>query len=694
MTRNRLTAVLTLLLAATGLWAQSRVTVSAGHDGAVHDVVGRPGLPLAFSVGDDGALKVWDLEHDGLRFSWQVSHHPLTRVTVHPERTEVTVFVQEGVTTGRLVGLDWETGEELFSTPVDANPTYLAYSPQGTWLVYALPSFDSVFMLDARDGRRTSYLDDGFGIVSFVQMARSERNIMTYVPSRGELIYWQIRSGSELQTVSTRTRLDHLTLVDVETQRLLAAAGGDELVVVDNLTGETRATYPVAPIHGIAYDEQTDRILVLTEQLGRRTTLAFTYESGRLRRVFYTLQDASRDTRVVATAGFESTRAFIAGDLDGEVAAFDDSTGRRTVLGHAVNTRIVDVAITPGRLHLAVTRDDGRTELLSLVSDLFDESNRRLSASFIRDSRASIEGAVELRFTADANRLLVWGTDKPGTLRELIPPDSLAQSVYVDERGVPVTRVRASEAGPLVVHRDGTIVQVGSPGEEERFRYTAVGAQDAIWDPELGLLAAKTRSGSFDSSLIAVDPLTGETIAASTDAFLTTRLALDARSSTLFAIGLHGSQASPSTRLTQLTGRGFPRSTVLDEVDFETTDGDLLWDARERALLSSMRLRSVERYRSGRREALEEVERLHTNLTVGANLVAARNMDGTVTVWTRDTGEHVVDLYAIGPEWIAITREGRYLTSSGAAERYLTFLPAERTGLDLEDFRISLPFEP
>lgn len=693
-TARRCTALLILLIAfAAGAWSQSRVTLSLGHAGAVRAVAGRRDLDVAVSVGDDGTLVVWDLEHEGRRTSWQLVHVPLTGVALHPSRPEAVVFAQDGLSSGRLIGLDWETGERLFETPVTGVPAFLEYSPQGSFVVYTIESFDSLFMVDAQSGRRRAYIDEEFGIVSFVQIARSERNIMTYVPSRGELIYWQLSTGSELQTVDTRDRLEHLTLVDEETQRFLAAASGDELVVVDNLTGSTMATYPVSPIHGIAYDPETERILVLTEQAGRRTALAFTYRSGRLRRNFYSLQNVSAELATLAAVGSGPTRGFLAGDSRGEVALFDDANGRRTILGPARETRVVDLAFTPGRLNLAVSSDFGPDELLSIVSDLFDEDRRELAATYVRDTRTRVEHIDRLRFTADDDRLLVWGGEEPGTVYELLTPRGTPEPVYDDEMDVPILRVRATEAGPLIVHRDGRIVQIDRSSGVERFRYTAVGAQDATWDPQLGLIAAKTRTSDFDSSLIVVDPLTQETVAADTDAFLTTTLDLDPRSGALYAIGLHGRQSDPTTRLLGLTGNGFSRSETLAESRHELSAGDLLWDHREEVLLSSMTYDEVRRYRRGRNDGpLEPVERLHGSLAVGAQLIAAVNLDGSVSLWNRDHGEHVADLVVVGSEWIAITRLGDFLTSSRAAERYLTFLPFRRTRLELEDFRISLPF--
>ncbi|MFW6312731.1 MAG: WD40 repeat domain-containing protein [Spirochaetota bacterium] len=685
---RRIAFIIFLLTVAAFATAQSRVTMSLGHSGPVRDVVGRSDLGLGFSVADDGKLVVWDLEHGGVRHSWQVSTGAVAAIALHPVRSEAVLFVEDGVATGRLVGFDWRDGSELFSIAVDARPTYLSYSPQGTYVVYTLPSFDSIYFVDADDGSPLRFLDDGFGSVSFVQMARSERNAMTYVPSRGEFIYWKLQNGSELQTISTLRRLDHLTLIDPQAQRSIAAADGDQLVVVDNLTGEVRATYPVAPIFDIAYDESNGRILVLSEQRDSRTILSFTYRSGRLRRDFFRPQNFSSTTTVFTAVGVESTQGYLGGDLDGQIAAYAHRNGRRSVIGPAVLTPIEDVALSPGRVHLSLG-----SEILSIVSDLFEPDRTDISATFFRDTRLPLADADALRLAADGERLLLWGAHEPGTIWEIAPPSSSLLPVYDDERDVPIADVKATESGPLAIRRDGTILHIGREEATERFRYTAVGTQDALWDPQLGLIAAKTRTSAFDTSIIVVDQLTRETVAADTDAFLTTRIALDHRSNTLYAIGLHGNQSSAQTRLTRLTGDGFNAGIVLERVPVELARGDLHWDTRTGSLFSTLDYRTLRRYRGRREQTFESTEHLHTDLSVGANLVIARNIDGSASVWNRSTGEHVVDVYVIGSEWVAISRVGTFIASSPRAESYLTFLPAEETRLSLEDFRVTAPFE-
>ncbi|MCK4513696.1 MAG: hypothetical protein KAU31_00485, partial [Spirochaetaceae bacterium] len=440
-------------------------------------------------VGDDGRLLVWDLERRALLHRYQISHRPVVRVVHHPNRNEVALVVSEGVDRSSIRVVDWETGEELFHRDLDSVPVYLSYSPAGSYLMFALPTFQSLFFLAADRGSARSYLDDGFGIVSFLQMGSTERNIMTYVSSRGEFIYWNLQSGEELQRVQTQRRLTNMTLVDPVNRRALAAAGDNELVIVDNLTGEIRAHYPVSPIHDIRYDEANNRIMVLTDQANRRAVLSFTYRNGRLRRDFYRPADLSPTAQFVVPLPTASN-AVMAGDTTGTVDLFSDSTGRRTELGPRPTIPVLDAAFTEGRLHLSLG-----DHILTLVSDAIESNARTIRVSSVRQSATLLPGTDRAQLERVGERVLIWGTTEPaGTIYSLIPPSTTASTYYTDERENPILDIRSTVGGPVVVHRDGRIIQLSASLPVERFRYVALGAQAATWDPEIGIVIAKTRS--------------------------------------------------------------------------------------------------------------------------------------------------------------------------------------------------------
>jgi WD40 repeat protein len=155
------------------------VTMSIGHTGAVRVAIADPSGNYAVTGGSDGRLSVWDLEAGALYTTFQIGPNPITAIAHHPTRDEVVVFSQRGVTSGTLVAINWRTREELFRREINSIPNYLAYSPAGSYVVYALSSYRSLYFLSAEDGRELPLLNTGFGIVGFVQIAPSERNVIT-----------------------------------------------------------------------------------------------------------------------------------------------------------------------------------------------------------------------------------------------------------------------------------------------------------------------------------------------------------------------------------------------------------------------------------------------------------------------------------------------------------------------------------
>jgi WD40 repeat protein len=684
---KRLIILLVLALTALAVFAQSRVVLSLGHTGKVNDAVGHPTEPVAFTVGDDGRLLVWDLEQFALLHRYQVSRHPISMIVHHPEEDQVAVVVDEGVDRTSIRVLDWRSGSEIFRHDIDASPVHLAYSPAGTYLMFALPSFRSLHFLDAESGQVRSYLDDGFGIVNFTQMGRSERNIMTYVPVRGEFIYWGLQAGNELQRVSTLDRLEHLTLVDPENRRAIAAATDGDLVIVDNLTGDLRASYPLSPIFGIEYDHSNDRIMVLTEQFGRRVLLSFNYSDSRLRREFFQPNGLS-ETATLAVAVTGESGFVLAGDEAGAVDLFRETSGRRVELGPAPTAAIVDIAFTEGRMHLSLG-----DRIISLVSEVF-ESNRRSGA--IPNMRQTVTRLGEMRgarLEAWEDQVLVFGDgEEPYTVLSLSPPSTGTVPVYTDESESPVLDVRATDGGPVIVHRDGRTVQLTTSLAGQRFEYRARGAQVATWESGFGLVVGKTRSSTFDPSVIRVDQVTGETVPIRSEAFLTTDLAFGS-GNTLYTIGLFGTPADPTTRLVRLSGPRLDDDRQLAEYEGEDPGARVAWDSRTRTLYTTLGDDGIQQTSGISLEKMQNTGQLARDISIWGLLVATVNADGSVTLYDRSTGELLFDIYVFEDDsWLAIRPGGVFLSSGSGPEDYLDFIPAQRTRLQFDDFRMELPF--
>ena len=686
-------ALALLVVAAPAIGAGDRLTVRLGHTGAVRDIAYHPEHSVAFSVGDDGKMLVWDLSVPGLRRQIQIANGPVTRIAHHPTRNQVVFYVRDSVTSGRLIGYDMDANSTLFVRNLDGEPVTLMYSPAGTFIVYALSSFQSLFFVGSQDGDQRPYLSSGFGIVSFVQVARSERNIMTYVPSRGEFIYWELSTGRELQSVRTQTRLQHPTPIDPTSQRLLAAADSESLLIVDNLTGRVEARYPVAPVRGIAFSQQNNTILVLTEQFGRPTTLAFQYRNGRLTRAFYQPQNFHPLTQTISPAPPRLGGGFIGGSGDGTVSYYAASNGRLTTLGSPPETTASSTALIDGRLFIAAG-----SELLTFESDLFAAvDDEVLTFSSLRVDRRSFERIGPLSLAAYDDTLYLWGPGQPGAVYTYDLTRRTAVEYYRDPAGSPVQTARFTGDGMLVVHRDGRVVV--QPSDGERFSYTARAVQDALWSPGIGLVIARAPSGPLDAPILIVDPRTRETVPVDASGFVAQRLAYSSETDTLFAIVLQGSPSSPTSRLYQFADQGLARGVPILEHAGSPLGQSLVWDPRAMRVYTTMtgsvaglRPENATQPENGSIDVeLDRAQRLATAISV-ATLVAATNADGTVSLWYRGDGTHLADVTLLPDGWL-VTGAAGFLSSGSRVERMLSFFPERATGRpeEIADHRMELP---
>jgi len=200
------------------------------------------------------------------------------------------------------------------------------------------------------------------------------------------------------------------------------------------------------------------------------------------------------------------------------------------------------------------------------------------------------------------------------------------------------------------------------------------------------------QSPFLDSSLIRVDQLTGETVRISSSAFLSTAVALGDRS-TLYAIGLFGNPASPTTQLVRYGGESFAQRSTLVEFAGEDSTADVVWDDQSGKLLTTIGYEGLQRIDGRTSSRLGSPGQIAREIAIGGLFIAAVNADGSVSVWNRATGELLFDLYVFDDSgWIAITKDGAFLASNSRLERYLDFIPDGRRRLDLNDFRVELPY--
>ena len=687
--RRSIALLAVLLLATAALSAQIQVNTS--HAGPVLALEYDAGRQHLISGGEDGKVKVWNLDSAGLRRSIQVSHLPVHTIAVHPGQPEIAVVHSDGRRRFSLSVWNWHENRMLFSHNLTEIPIFLDYSPQGNFLVYGQTDFNSLRFLSAQSGRTLPYMRRGFGIVTFATIASSEERIMTYTESDGSIIYWEIVSGRRVQSTATEPGIDKLTLL---TNRRFAAGQLDnELVVVDILDGRIRDRYAINGIDRIMVNHANGDIAVLLRR-GRQTDIAyFTFEGNRLYRRHRTSPAFPPSVSQVALHG-ESLH--VASD-DGSLYHYSvGSRPGRTLAENRIEP-VTGIAVTNQTVHISTAR-----AITSIDSDMFGLAEVALDRVQYLDvtSRPNpLRGRVGLSTilygTAADQRIALWDTTGQNpVITSFDPATALFRELPLDEHRS-LRSLHTAEDHLLLLHDNSSLRKVELQSFDTVFSYRTDGMETAVSIDEQTIVIGKSRLNPFDSSLLRIDSQTGETVRIDSDSFLVFDMAWDQSARLLYTLGLQQTATGVRTNLTVHRGTNLQNRRIIHSYEGEDLDARIELDPHSRRVYTSLGREGVVVWDGRRTTTLDAVQHVARDLRVAGRHLFAINRDGSVSVWNLRSGEPVmnVSLFTDG-QWAVITAEGYYFVSSPQAERHLSFAPTSQRDARrrrLQDFRLVLP---
>ena len=156
-------------------------------------------------------------------------------------------------------------------------PLFLRYSGGGSWLMLGESAWQGLRLLSAADGSPVPFHPEGFGIVGFAEVSRSERTILTYLPS-GRLQYWEASSGNLTTELRAAPYLSGLRVS--RDRRYAAGTNGSEVLLVDLVTGATRARFALAGVRSLDLSPTGDEIACVAPS-DRRRARAVTLDARR-----------------------------------------------------------------------------------------------------------------------------------------------------------------------------------------------------------------------------------------------------------------------------------------------------------------------------------------------------------------------------------------------------------------------------
>ena len=218
-----------IALAAVGIPADpgtlsARAVVSSGHRGAVLDMVEDSSRGLLFSVGEDGFLRVWDSGAAILLRRIAVTRLEAQSIALDPTAPLAAVVVTDGVRSYAVDVWDWDAEKRLYSIPLQSVPLFVRFSRTGTYLLCGDMQWESLHIFHASDGTPVPFHPEGFGMVSFAEVSRSDATLMTY-QTAGRISYWDIATGNPIKEVTTVGGLLNVRTSD-DRSSLVGQSGG------------------------------------------------------------------------------------------------------------------------------------------------------------------------------------------------------------------------------------------------------------------------------------------------------------------------------------------------------------------------------------------------------------------------------------------------------------------------------------
>ncbi|HEY9595771.1 MAG TPA: WD40 repeat domain-containing protein [Spirochaetia bacterium] len=698
------------LFASGGAEQAARCVIDTGHVGAVRSLAfdGRTGLLV--SGGDDGTLRFWDAATRTIVRTLKVTRLSLARIAVDPTGPRVAAVITDGTGAFQLSVWSWEEERELYRVPLKESPLFLRYGASGGYLLYGVSSWQSLTILHASDGSAYEFHPEGFGIVGFAEMSRSEKTLMTYSLA-GRITYWDLASGQPTVDVPSVPYLSALAIS--ADRRYIAGSTGAEVDIIDAVTGAMKSRVPVSGAVSLDFSPAGDEIACLTAGSGAATRAGPGAGSDAAAVSASTPGAVSRwsfagpvgvqtapPRRIAGTATLVAwgPDALFASTLDGPLVSLP-AAGEPVGFGANVLAGVTGFDAGGGALVLA-SRDWVRvfsSDMLSgVVAPTYISTQLRPNP---------LGGPVGVGLLPDG-RLLAWRSDSssPHVSVASAAAPSVAPSVAA-ALATPFVPLPAGFQAALVglrpvastlvgIEAGGTVRLVDLATGMSRFDVRVPGVSTAVQTGPVEIVAGRNSSATDAGSLLRVNTVTGETVTVKDRNVFTWGLILDTpdqqEAPVLYSVGV---DASGATNLLLHDGAGFDHETLLDSVPTEDLDAGMSLDPSTHRLFAIVGRDRIVRWDGKQLTPLALRGTSALRLLARDNLLFVLNRDGTVTVSSGDTGESFgeIALFADG-EWAALLRDGKYAASTGGDVRVRVFVggaPVKAT----EDFRVRIPVQ-
>jgi len=639
--------------------ADSDILMSIGHKGRINEIAFDAGGSYLFSAGEDGTVRIWERRTTKLVQTFRVSYLPLLKIAVNPAQREFAVL-EEGTLNDYTISVwNWENGKKLFSYKLDEVPMQLSYSPGGTFLAFSRTAWNSLTFLDSRTGRPLPFLKRGFGIVSNFIISGSEQTIMTYHPS-GSIQYWDIRTGTKKQGMNTQEELKGVGFSS--NGRYMSGYANSTLQVIDLVTGKTAAHIDSQPLEWTMFDTSSRRVYTLFNEPGKVQLDVYIFD-GVKHQLFHSIPIQ----KTVSSAGYSSA-LYLSFLGSGIPASLNIHTRIQTDFVAADLTDITDMAFLEEKAVFT-----SPATVFICTSDIFSsESTGEKPEDFrvdtLKNPFQSTAGVTPYR----DNVFLLWqkGGDSGGMFHfldtetmTLSPPEIFSS---------PLISLEIQGSTALTLEADGTCTIINLETMERTFSFSSFGIQAVCFAGYSRIVAGKSKASGFDSSLMEINVITGETVLIEDSNLFTYDVVYDARSKQIYSLGIQNIEDHLKSVFKVHTGTHFEYARIISTFNEEDATASLAIDPASYRVFTSLGFDLIRQYKGYGITFFEKTPRIPRELDFHGKLLYAINRDRSISVWDGEAGKKVTDFYILaGGEWIALFG-GETFTGTGKAQEFLS----------------------
>ncbi len=640
-------------------WTEDRVLISTGHTQSINDFALLESDNTLFSAGDDGTLRVWDSGTNRLLHKLQISHLPIVKIAVHPEKPEVALVETDRINTYHLSVWNYSTGKELFSHKIQEIPLFLKYSPQGTYLIYSRTDWKSLTFLDADTGQLSPVLGDGFGIVSDLFFSQSEKTLVTYNAS-GTIRYWNTENGEQKTTpIST---IGDLTKINFsENGVFMLGVKGNTIYLVNLVNGQIEAREQFENLYAYSFYPGSNLITLYISENSRPRFLSYRVEQNSF---LFPVQKST-----IAPDRTEAPLQLIGSDLffctpEGSIFTQSVYSSEAELFSKSVLMKVSDIGFSDNRLFLATEKD-----IFSLRSRAFSEnpgtSSRRSNYSFFTEQYANPLQSKSGITALSEERFLLYPREGQKTELYLYEADRFNKLNI--ELSAPVQSADLYNSEILLLEQGGTLRIIDPVADRETFNYSSFGLQSATESYDDKIIVARNKNEFINTTLLSINPETSETVPIPDRNLLTFSLDYDHTTRSLYTLGFEERRDSIRTVLKEHQGSNYGRVATLLSYPGEDNEATLAIDRETSRVFTSLGYGDVHMFTWDGFTTLQKVEHIPRKLYTHAGLLYSLNGDSSISVWDIDHGKLLMTLYMFeNSSWAITFSDGSYYATEGA----------------------------